>query len=127
MKRLFQIGALAAVALLAAQPALAGELCTMGTPMGASHAHCAGMATSQMGADCPMHSPVADMDGDRISCRNCMLTRTAQLATVERPKAGANRSVAVLPRTVESAGTVLVAAQPRTPPALAPDRCILFQ
>jgi len=127
MKRLFQIGALVAVALLPVQPALAGELCAMGTPMGVPHAHCADMAMSQMDANCPMHAPVAGIECDRSSCRDCLLTSTVQLATVERPKAGGNGSVAVLPRTIESAGTTLAAAQSRTATGLAPDRCILFQ
>jgi hypothetical protein len=127
MKRLFQIAALTVIALLAAQPALSGELCAMGVLNGESEAHCPGMAMSQMGMHCPMHSPSASMGCDKGSCRDCLLTSVVQFAPGDKQKTVRTRCVAAPPSFFQGGGTALAAAPPSTLDAATPDRCILFQ
>jgi hypothetical protein len=97
MKKLFQIVALAIGTLLAAQPALAGLPCAVGTRSAAGCAPDCGVAMSQtppariasssMAADCPM-SPQISSDG---CAQNCCGNHLSQ--EVAKPASGAKSDI----------------------------------
>jgi hypothetical protein len=123
MKRRLQIVALAVMAILAAQPVLAGFTCTMGIGSGAPHCSMA----MHMGMACHPAERSAGLNFPRESCRNCSLQDAAQLSAAARPKAG---SASTLPAAFHGVPTpaAAFASRPLGPPARsAPDRCILFQ
>jgi hypothetical protein len=133
MKRLLQFVAMVVVALLIAQPALAGVSCDVGassvagcTP-GCGMASMGQMSPSSMGANCPM-SPEISSDG---CAQNCCLNGLAQV--VAQPVAGAKSNLAKPLQFVPVAETLAVATpefavSPRTQfNSSAPPRYILFQ
>jgi len=127
MKRLLQFVALAVVASLTAQPALPGLLCAMGTHNIGSHAHCRGMAMSQMGMRCPMHRQAAGTGCNQNFCHDSLPTGVVQLAAVRKPKAGNTVYIAAAPRTAANAGTAFAAAPFNMAVASGPARYVLLQ
>jgi hypothetical protein len=132
MKKLFQIVALAVVAVLAAQPALAGLPCAVGASAGNGCAPDCGMAmshmsSSQMGADCGM-SPQISSNGCAQNCCSDRLSQGfAQPATGAKSAAG--RTLQFIPAAQPLAVALpLFAASYRTDSeSAAPPRYILFQ
>jgi hypothetical protein len=98
MKRILKFAALAVIALLTAQPALAGLLCPMGNPNGGSQAHCSGMAMSEMGMQCPMHRHAADIDCVQNCCKEGIPQGVFRLTADRKPKAGKTEYLALAPR-----------------------------
>ena len=127
MKRLLQIVALAVVASLSAQPALPGLLCAMGTSNSASHAHCRGIAMSQMGMRCPMHRQAAGTGCNQSFCHDSLPTGVVQLAAVRKPKAGNTVYIAAAPRIVTDAGVAYAAPSLNMAVASGPARYVLLQ
>jgi hypothetical protein len=127
MKRFLQFVAVVVVALLAAQPALAGMSCEMGTPASRHCAPCCDKGMSHMGMACPMQHQVA-ASGCGLSCCNDALPRgVALLAAGVKPKAGRVEFIAVAPRLVADTHATFVSAPPGYSVAAAPARYILFQ
>jgi hypothetical protein len=127
MKRLIQFVAVVMVALLAAQPALAGMSCEMGTPASGHCAPCCHKAMSHMGTDCPMQHQVTTTDCDQSCCHDALPQGVALLAAGVKPKAGSAEFIAVAPRLVMDADAAFVGAPPGSAVAAAPARYILFQ
>lgn len=86
MKRFIQFVAVVVIALLAAQPALAGMKCEMGTPTDGQRAPCCHKAMSRMGMDCPMHHQVTASDCDQSCCNDALPQGVALLAAGVKPK-----------------------------------------
>jgi hypothetical protein len=98
MKRFLQIVAVAVVAILAAQPALAGMTCGMlRVPIGPCAPAC-GMAMSQMGADCQMAKHVAGSGCMQECCRNGFPQGVLQSSTPAKPKAAGTQIVTAFPQ-----------------------------
>lgn len=127
MKRLFQIVALAVIASLTAQPALPGLLCAMGNTNSGSHAHCRGMAMSQMGMHCPMHWQAAGTGCNQNFCHDSLPTGVVQLAAERKPKAGKTEYLAAAPRIAADAGTAFAATPLNIAVASGPARYVLLQ
>ncbi len=147
MKKLLQFVAAFVVALLVAQPALAGlpcsaEIapaggCTPGCGMSMSQAQMgqmpsgqmssSQMSSGQMSPDCPM-SPVISSDGCQQNC-----CHTALLQAVAQPATGAKSNLTQTQQFVPAAQTLALASpaitlSPRTESSsTAPPRYILFQ
>jgi hypothetical protein len=102
MNRLFKTVVAALVALLTAQPALAGLTCGM-MPMAAGTHECE-MAMSAMGEDCPMHhSQSAGTGCLQECCRNGWPQALVQLPSKAKPKSGGMQfPVAVLRAAVDA-------------------------
>lgn len=128
MKRLLQFAALALVALLAAQPALAGTSCNMGEPDKAPCAPGCGMQMSEMGADCQMHQQAVGPFCDQTCCRDGLPAGLAQLAggDKQRPQR-ADLSYLVSPVGMANEGTASKAPPPLPLASTSPPRYILFQ
>lgn len=127
MKRFIQFVAVVVIALLAAQPALAGMKCEMGTPTDGQRAPCCHKAMSRMGMDCPMHHQVTASDCDQSCCNDALPQGVALLAAGVKPKAGKVDCFSVAPRMVAVSDAPFVAAPPGNTFAAAPARYILFQ
>jgi hypothetical protein len=127
MKRILQFVAVVVIALLAAQPALAGMSCEMGTPASMHCAPCCHKAMSRLGMSCPMHHKVAASDCDQNCCHNALPQGVALLAAGVKPKAGSAEFIAVAPRLVTNADAAFVGAPPGNTVAAVPARYILFQ
>lgn len=123
MKRLLQFVAMAVIAVLSAQPVLAGFMCTMG--MGSGAAHCS--MVMHMGMACHPAQQAAGLQCRQGSCQNCSLQDAAQISPGAKPKAG---GISALPAVFTGISATDEAASSRwpAPPAIsAPDRYILFQ
>src|SRR5271157_739325 len=127
MKRFIQFVAVVMVALLAAQPALAGMQCEMGTPASGHCAPCCHKAMSHMGMDCPMQHQVTALGCDQNCCHDALPQGVALLAAGVKPKAGKVDCFAVAPQMVTESNAAFVAAPPGSKIATAPARYILFQ
>jgi len=127
MKRFIQFAAFIAVALLAAQPALAGLPCEMGTSASGHCAPCCHKAMSRMGMDCPMHHQVTASGCGQSCCHDALPLGVAELAAGVKPKAGRTDFFAVAPQIASEANAPFVAAPPGNTCARAPARYILFQ
>lgn len=127
MKRFLQIVALAVVASLAAQPALAGVTCAMGIPANASCAPDCGMSMSQMGMDCQVPMQMAGTGCDMNCCHNAFLQGIVPTATGLKQKALRTADFALVPEAVTDQATIIVAAPPGSSATAAPARYILFQ
>ncbi len=127
MKWFLQIVAVVAGALLAAQPALAGLSCEMGTPTGGHCAPCCREAMNRMGMDCPMQQQAAATGCDQNCCSDALPQGVAELTSGVKPKIVIAKFFAVAPRLVTDAGTAFAAAPPGKTAAAAPARYILFQ
>ena len=137
MKRIFQFVAVAVVALLAAQPALAGLPCASGVAtsngcapdcsMAMSQMQMAPMSSNQMAPDCGM-SPQISSNG---CAQNCCIDRIAQ--GIAQPASGQKSTVAGTLQFIPAAQSLLTEAPvfalfPRTnSSSTAPPRYILFQ
>ncbi len=127
MKRTLQLVALAVAVLLAAQPALAGLPCAMGTPACGPCAACCHGHMSQMGMGCSMPDQMAGTACDQNCCQVGLPQVVAQLAAGAKPKAGRTEYVAATPMMVADAGPAFSAPPPVPYIAAAPARYILFQ
>jgi len=127
MKRFIQFVAVVVIALLAAQPALAGMQCEMGTPASGHCAPCCHKAMSHMGMDCPMPHQVADSGCGQNYCHDALPQGVALLAAGVKLKAGKTEFLVVMPQMVAEANAPFVAAPPGNKVAAAPARYILFQ
>jgi len=127
MKRFFQVVSVVVVALLAAQPALAGLPCEMGTSASGHSAPCCHKAMHQMAMDCQMPHQIAGTGCAPSCCHDASPQVVAQLASGAKPKAGRTVYFTVAPQTVADAGTALVAAPPGIIVSTPPARYILFQ
>lgn len=127
MKRLLQIVALAVVASLASQPALASVPCAMGAPAKAPCVPDCGMSMSQMDMDCQMPLQIAGTGCDLNCCHNIFLQGIVPSASGFKQKALRTAHFALMPPIVTDAGTVFVAAPPGNTSTAAPARYILFQ
>ncbi|MGA2634165.1 MAG: hypothetical protein ABSF16_08020 [Terracidiphilus sp.] len=127
MKRFLQIVALAVVASLAAQPALAGVTCAMGAPAMAPCAPDCGMSMSQMGMDCQMPIQIAGTGCEMNCCHNAFLQGIVPSASGLRQKILRTAHFELVPLTVTDPVTVIVAAPPGGITASASARYILFQ
>jgi hypothetical protein len=127
MKRILQFAALAVVALLTAQPALAGLLCHMGNSNGGSQAHCSGMAMSEMGMQCPMHRHPASIGCEQNCCKEGIPQGVVRLAADRKPKTGKTEFLALAPRTAADDVTALAAPPLDRKIASGPARYVLLQ
>ena len=127
MKRLLQFVAIAVIVLLAAQPALAGMSCEMGTSASRQCAPCCHKAMSRIGMSCPMHHQVAASGCDQSCCKDALPRGVALLAAGVKPKAGRAEFIAIAPRLVSDTDAPFTAAPPGNIVAAAPARYILFQ
>jgi hypothetical protein len=127
MKRVLQIVALAVVASLTAQPALAGLLCHMGNPNSGSSAHCSGMAMSEMGMDCPMHRHPANIGCEQNCCKEGIPQGVVRLAADRKPKAGKTEFLALASRMGADDVTALAAPPLNRTIASGPARYVLLQ
>jgi len=126
MKKVLQFVAVALVAVLTAQPTLAGLTCGMKPSPGMPDAAC-NMAMDQMGTNCPMHSHGAGADCLLECCRNGWPQAVIQSASKARPKAVGTRFLLSTP-SVAPAGVAVCAAPPADAlAAAAPDRHVLLQ
>jgi hypothetical protein len=127
MKRVLQVVAFALVAVLTAQPAIAGLTCGMTAAPVAACAPACGMAMSQMGAHCPMPHHGTDAGCLQDCCRNGWPQAVVQSASKAKPKAARTQflQAALSPAPV---GMAAFAAPPREEIAAAgPARHILLQ
>ena len=127
MKRLLQFVAVVLVALLAAQPALAGMQCEMGTPASMHCAPCCHKAMSHMGMGCPMQHQVTASGCGQNCCHDALPQGVALLAAGVKPKAGRAEFLAVVSQMAAEADAPVVTAPPGYSVAAAPARYILFQ
>jgi hypothetical protein len=127
MKRVLQFVAVVVVAMLAAQPALAGMQCEMGTAAIGHCAPCCHKVLRHMGMDCPMPHQVAASGCDQSCCHDALPRGVALLAAGVKPKAGRVEFIAVAPPMVAEADAAFMAAPPGYSVAAAPARYILFQ
>jgi hypothetical protein len=127
MKRFLQFVAIVVVALLAAQPALAGMQCEMGTPASTHCAPCCHKAMRPMGMICPMSHQVAASGCDQSCCHDALPQGAALLAAGVKPKAGRAEFIAVVPQMLEESDAAFAGAPPGSTVAAAPARYILFQ
>jgi hypothetical protein len=127
MKRFLQFVAVVVVALLAAQPALAGMQCEMGTSARMHCASCCHKAMSHVGMDCPMQNQVAASGCDQSCCHDALPRGVALLAAGVKPKAGRAEFIAVALPMVAESDAAFMAAPPGNSVAAAPARYILFQ
>jgi hypothetical protein len=127
MKRLLQFAAFAVVALLTAQPALAGLLCPMGNPDSGSSAHCSGMAMSQMGMHCPMHRQAANIGCEQNCCKEGIPQGVVRLTAKRKPKTGKTEFLALAPRMAAHHVTPIAATPFDRTIASGPARYVLLQ
>ncbi len=127
MKRFLQIVALAVVASLASQPALAGLLCPMGSHTGGSRAHCSGMAMTEMGMRCPMHRQAAGIDCEQNCCKEGIPQGVFRLTADRKPKAGKTEYLAAAPRIAAEAGMPFAVPPPAIAVASGPARYVLLK
>jgi hypothetical protein len=127
MKKVLQFVAIALVAILATQPALAGLTCGMKPSPSMSAAADCDMAMNQMGTSCPMHSHGAGTDCLQECCRNGWPQAVVQSASKAKPKAVSTQFILAAP-SIASAGVAVSAAPPAEAlAAAAPDRHVLLQ
>lgn len=128
MKRILQIVSVLVVALLAAQPALAGLSCTMGEPANIPCApDCNMAAMGQMGMDCQMPLQLAGTGCFQDCCRQGMPQAVAQLTSGAKPKAARTELVLMAPQMATALETAFRATPPDAIAAAAPPRYILFR
>jgi len=127
MKKLLQIAAVVLVALLAAQPALAGLLCTMGSPMSRPGAPSCGMVMSQMALDCPMASQSLGPVCESNCCKDCLPQVVAQLTAASKPQNERAEFVAVAPQTMAGARDLRAIQSSGLAESSPPPRYILLQ
>jgi hypothetical protein len=127
MKRFLQFAALAVVASLTAQPALAGLLCHMGNPNSGSQAHCSGMAMIEMGMQCPMHRQSASFGCEQNCCKEGIPQGVVRLAADRKPKAGKTEFLALAPRMAADKVTAFAAPPLNGTVASGPARYVLLQ
>jgi len=128
MKRFLQIVAIAVIAILAAQPALAGLTCGMLTVPSAPCAPACGMAMSQMGMDCQMAEHVAGSGCLQECCRNGFPQGVVQSSTSAKPKIAGTGLVTAFPQLASPAQAALAAAPTMDAiVAAAPPRHILIR
>jgi hypothetical protein len=128
MKRILQIVAVLSVALLAAQPALAGLSCTMEAPTSMPCVPgCDMTAMSQMGMDCQMPLQIAGTGCFQDCCQRGLPQVVAQLASGAKPKAARTQLVLIVPQIAPALQRSFAATPPDAIVAAAPPRYILFR
>jgi hypothetical protein len=127
MKRFLQIVALAVVASLAAQPALAALLCPMGNPNSGSRAHCSGTAMSEMSMQCPMHRQIACIGCQQNCCKDAIPQGVVRLAADRKPKTGKTEYLALATRIAADEVTAFAALPLNRTVASGPARYVLLQ
>jgi hypothetical protein len=130
MKKALQFVAIALVAILATQPALAGLTCGMKPFPTMPDAACnmaMNQLANQLGASCPMHSRGAGTGCLQECCRNGWPQAVVQSASKAKPKAVGTQFLLSTPG-VASIGVAVSAAPPADAlAAAAPDRHLLLQ
>jgi hypothetical protein len=127
MKKVLQIVAAALVAVLTAQPAIAGLTCGIRVSPAAECVPACGMAMSQMGADCPMPHHGADTGCLQDCCRNGWPQAVVQSAAKARPKAARARFLQAAPSPVPTGSAAFAASLREEIAAAGPARHILLQ
>jgi hypothetical protein len=126
-KRLLQIVAVFVVALLCAQPALAGMSCAMGAPASTPCAPDCGMAMGHMGIDCQMPLQIAGTGCIQDCCQQGLPQVVAQLTAGAKPKAAGTQFLQVPPTIALAVHTAFVAMPPGDIASAGPPRYILFR
>jgi hypothetical protein len=127
MKKLLQIVVIVVVALLMAQPAIAGLSCDMGRPVSGPCAPDCGEAMSQMGMDCQKPMQVASTGCEQNCCMEGIPQGVFRLTADRKHKAGNTEILALVPRI--SADDVMAFAAPpfNLTVASGPPRYVLLQ
>jgi len=127
MKKLLQLVALAAVGVLAFQPALSSVACVMGTPASVPSAPRCAMAMSPMGMRCQM-PPHVSGTGCQQDCSQCGMAKSFALSSAgAKPKAGKAQLFLPMPMMAQVAIAHVADEPPGTLIASSPPRYILFQ
>jgi hypothetical protein len=127
MKKFLQFVAAFVVALLAAQPTLAGVTCGIMVSSAMPSARSCEMAMDQMGAMCPMHSHAAGAGCLQECCRNGWPQALVQSARKARQKVGGTQFLLAVP-TPTPTGIAAFASPPcEAIRAAAPPRYILLR
>ena len=137
MKKLLQIVAFLVVALLVAQPALAGLPCSAaiapaagcmpGCGMATMQAHMSQMSSGQMSTDCPM-APAVSSDGCQQNCCHAALLQSfAQPATGAKSATAGTEQFVPAAQTLSIASQAVLLSQQTEPGSSAPPLRILFQ
>lgn len=127
MKKVLQIVVVALVAVLTAQPAIAGLTCGMRVSPVAAGASACGMEMSEMGAHCPMPHHGTDTGCLQDCCRNGLPQAVVRSALKAKPKAARAKFLQPAPSPLAT-GSAIFAAPPREEIAAAgPARHILLQ
>jgi hypothetical protein len=126
VKKILQLAVLVTIALLAMQPAFAGQVCAQGMPVTGGCVPGCTMAMSQMGADCPMSLQVTSTDCEQNCCSAGLPLGVAQSATGVNLKAGRTVYFAAVLQPIADAGAVCAATPPSNLDSTAPARYILF-
>jgi hypothetical protein len=123
MKRLFQIAALMVVALLATEPLIAANPCSMEKHPAGQCARCCNEAMSQMShGSCPMHSGMKSTGCDQNCCQHSLPKPTQQWNALPSSKSFIALVVLVLP-SLELSQQQAIIIHPHGPP-LAPSEPI---
>jgi hypothetical protein len=127
MKRFLQVVSVFVVALLTAQPALAGLTCTMRALASVPCVpHCP-MAMSQMARDCQMAQQAAGADCQPNCCRYPTPQAVVRSASKSRPKAARTPFVLAVHAVSQRIHPAFIAPPAGDLAAAAPPRHILLQ
>jgi hypothetical protein len=127
MKKVLQFVAAALVAVLAAQPALAGLTCGMMPSTAMPCAPKCEMAKDHMGAKCPMHHDDTGTGCLQDCCRNGWPQALVQSSSKARPKAGGTQLFLALPTPAQAGIAAFATPLPEDIGAAAPPRYILLR
>jgi hypothetical protein len=127
MKKFLQFVAVALVAVLTAQPALAGLTCGMTPLTGVPCAPKCDMAMHHMGANCPMHHHDTSSGCQQDCCRHGWPPALVQSASKTRLKTSGTPFLFAIPAPASAPAAAFAAAPPEDIVAAAPDRHVLLQ
>ena len=127
MKKALQIVAIALVAVLTAQPALAGLTCGMTPSKAMPCVPKCDMAMHHMGANCPMHHHDTGTGCLQDCCRHGWPPALVQSASKTRLKTSGTPFLLAVPGPVLASAATFAPAPPEKIVAAAPDRHILLQ
>jgi hypothetical protein len=127
MKRLLQVATFALIAVLTAQPALAGLTCGMTPLVSVPCAPKCDMAMSHMGVNCAMHHHETGAGCQQDCCRHGWPPALVQAASKTRPKTSGTPFMLAVPVPASAPAATFAAAPPEDIVAAAPDRHVLLQ
>lgn len=127
MKKVLQFVAVALVAVLATQPAIAGLTCGLRTSSVASCVLAFGMTMSQMGANCPLHHHQTGTGCLQDCCRKGWPQALVQSASKARPKAVGTQLFLAVPTPAQAGIAAFATPLPEDIAAAAPPRYILLR